>query len=305
MTPQSEFVPVGKLVIGSRLLELDFIDQQNLIAEMKQTGKELETSPLVKPSFKEVKLGRIALLGLDGEKSEDKLWVQFSETSDNKRSAAIDLLEEGKITHLKLSHTDNEWQVWPNGAKAPTQTISNEQVVAAIHPKLRNKEALGPLQDLISFESMMIPHLLASYLEKSAHRREKKLLYKASDALIQGIGSITPEVDTSLITAIDTELGIFHNNGRSIHRLATRAPYKLGTTEVKKEYSYHAETSDRAFYTTEGKVSISSTDGYNQMQLENYASSDQFANEPLYSLHRSLGTLRAQYGLEDQDQPAA
>lgn len=301
MNHSNEFAPVGKHVSSSQRLELDFMDQQDLISELRQTSRELESSPLATPAFKLIRLGRIALLDSNEVRSpNDKLWIQYSETNDGRRNAVIDLLEDQELTRLRLSQTENNWQVWANGAKTSSQAISNEQVVSTLYPKIGNKETLEALLDTADYDSMVIPHLLASYLENSAHRRQKVLQYKISSPVIQGVAEMTPDRDSSFISSTDTDLCIFENSGRSIYTLSTRALYAIGKTNIHKGYSYEAEMSTEKFYNAGGKVTVASTDGYNQAQLAEYAATDQRTSEPLFTLHGSLRKLRSNYGLDEE-----
>jgi hypothetical protein len=301
MNRSNEFVPVGKHVSSARRLELDFMDQQDLISELRQTSRELESSPLAIPTSKQIKLGRIALLDRNKVRSTtDKLWIQYSETNDGRRNAVIDLLENQELTRLQLSQTENNWQVWANGAKTSSQVISNEQVVSTLYPKIGNKETLEALLDTADYDSMVIPHLLASYLEKSAHRRQKILQYSFSSPTIQGAAEMTPDRDSSFISSTDTNLCIFENNNRSIYTLSTSALHNIGNTNIRKGYSYEAEISTGKFYNAGGKVTVASADGYNQAQLDEYATTDQITSDPLFSLHGSLEGLRFHYGLDKE-----
>ena len=299
MTPQSEFVPIGKPYSSTQQLELNFMDQQQFIYEMQETGKELESSPLALPFYNEVQLGRIALLDLNGERSRrDQLSVQFAETNDGRRNATIDFLEGNDHTRFKLANANDQWQVFQAGSKEATQIISNEQVVSTLYPKLRNKEALSPLMDSVTYDSIMIPRMLASHLEKNSHRTQKKILYRAPTHMVQGLTSAQSGGDTAFITSIGNEFSIFQNNGRSIHTVKTSAPYELGSTTVVKEYTYKAETSAKQFYTSEGSLTVSSSDGYNAAQLADFAKLDQYSNDPLFSLHRGLSAVRSHHGLD-------
>ncbi|MBC7459303.1 hypothetical protein H7200_01145 [Candidatus Saccharibacteria bacterium] len=300
MSLQHEFVPVGKHVASSHQLELDSHAQQNLIYEMKRTGQELQDSPVAQPYFKEVKIGRIALLNSDGYRAgSDKLWLQYSEMNDGRRNAIIDLQEGETQTRFHLSQSSQSWNVLQRASHRPTQTLSNEDMVAILHPKMRNKEVLAALMDTTQSDAMAIPHLLAGFLYKSAGRREKKLLYQSNDALIQGGGSDTVG-DASFVSSVETSLAIRSVNGRHIHTLRARAPYVIGNTVVTKEYSYEAETSDAMIYKAAGKVSLESSDGYSQAEFEPYLRLDKSVNEPLFALHRNLAILRSSHGLTDE-----
>ncbi len=83
------------------------------------------------------------------------------------------------------------------------------------------------------------------------------------------------------------------------HNLGTYAPYQIGSTTVQKEYSYLAETEGNQFVTSKGLVTLSSSDGYNEAQLAEYARKDKFKNEPLFTLHNALSSIRKHYGLPE------
>lgn len=300
MTLQHEFVPVGKHVTSSQQLELDYHDQQNLIYEMKRTDQKLQDSPVAQPYFKEIKIGRIALLNRDGDRAgSDKLWLHYSEMNDGRRNAIINLLEDETQTQFNLSQSSQSWNVIQQASHRPTQTLSNEDMVAILHPKMRNKEVSTALMDTTQSDAMAIPHLLAGFLYKSAGRREKKVLYQSNDALIQGYNSETVG-DASFVSSVETSLAIRSFNGRHIHTLRTRAPYVIGDTVVTKGYSYEAETSDTMIYKAAGRVSLESDDGYSQADLTPYLRLDRSVNDPLLTLHRNLATLRSDHGLVDE-----
>jgi len=299
MTPGNEFEPIGKHIESSRQLELDFHDQQNLIFEMKQTARELEDSPLVTPTIKEVKLGRIALLDGDGQRSpRNKLWVQYSEADDGRHNALIDLLEDEVHTRFQLSPTTNKWDIFQKGSSSPTKDFSSEYLVNFLQPKLRKPETFNSILDSANFDPMIIPHLLASHLARQSNRREKRILYQSSDGIVHGVDPEEP-LATTYVSSASTSLSIFDVNGRSIHTLRARAPYALGNTTITKEYAYRAETSDTQLYGASGSVTMASKDGYNRAKLLDFAVRDQETNEPVFTLHRSLAKLRKEHGLED------
>ena len=307
MSRRSEFIPVGVLVSSTRQLELDFKDQQALVYEMQATSRELENNPLITPVFREVKLGRIALADDNGRRSKtDRLYVQFSETSDGRRNAAIDIIEGDLATGFRLSPTSDEWEVWNRRTNIQTGEISSEKIVSELYPKIRNNEVFsslldGPaLEEENSFDPMTIPHLLASYLHAQAGRAERKLRYRTSDPIIQSVNVEDQNVDTTFMSSAGTTFDVYENNGRFIHNLSTRAQYIIGRTTLEKTYSYKAETSPKTFYNAAGSVTVQSSDGYAEKQIENYAAADQVRREPLFTLHRSLASIREQYGLESE-----
>jgi len=304
MTSQSEFVPIGTPVTTSRKLELEFRDEQQFIYEMSGVGYELEKSPLVTPTLREIKLGQIALLDEHGSTSRsDKMWLQFSETDDGRRNAIVDLLEGETLTRLQLSQTSDKWDVWQKGSKEPISQIDKDQVLTTIHPKLRNKEILAPLLDTAGFDSMAIPHLLAAYLTRAARRREKKSTYRLNDPTIQGLDSPIDELDTSYVSSTKTEFSVYRNNGRSVHRIATSTVYPVGISSIEKGYGYIAEKTRAGISKEAGAITISSSDGFTEDQLKNYAEIDQLNNEPLSTLRHSLYALHNYFETKDKPRP--
>lgn len=310
MTPQSEFVPVNTPISTSHKLEFNFRDQEHLLYAMKQTANELEANPLVTPIYREVIMGRIALRDEDGKKSRtDKMLLQFSEATDTKgqpngkprtrRSAMIDLQQDHERTRIRLTAMDGVWEVFTNDSHNAEQHISNQQLVAELYPKLVNPDALEQLLDAASYDSMQIPHMLASHLEKSSGRKERKTVFATSTPLIQGLDGIAEGYDSAFESSVDTSLTTFVNNGRTIHTLATGVPYEIGETTVRKEYAYSAETSSSSLLNSKAGLIISSSDGYNRAQLDGYAQSDLLVNEPLFALHTGLTNLRVRNGLSE------
>ena len=301
MTSGNEFVPVGKPIESSRQLELNMRDQHNLIAEMQLTMSELGEQPTIKPLFKSVKLGRIGLLDINGErKGRDQLWVQYSETSDGRKNARIDFSEEGHLNRLTLSQTTGKWDLSQDTLTESTKSFESEDVVNILRRKIRRPEALESLLDVAGFDAMTIPRLLASYLERSARRREKKVIYSSSD-IVANLQQTGADTDVSYVSAARTDLSLFTLNGRHVHSLRIGAPYSIGNTTIRKEYVYSAETSDKYFYRSLGLVKASSEDGYSEAQLDPYTRFDQSVNDPLFSLYHGLTALRSHHGLDTKN----
>lgn len=311
MTPHSEFVPVQKPISTSHKLEFNFRDQEHLLYTMKHTARELEESALVVPTYQEVVLGRIALRDASGKRSRtDMLQLQFSEAAETKgqpagkprmrRSAMIDLRQGYERTRIKLTAMNGVWEVFTNDSHEAAQYLSNQQLVSELYPKLMNPDGLKPLLDVAQYDSMQIPHMLASHLEKSSGRREKKTLFTVNRPLIQGLDGIVNGLDSTFVSTTDTSLSTYVNNGRTIHTLATAAPYEIGETTIRKEYIYSAETNSTSLLDSKAGLVISSSDGYNRAQLDGYAQSDLLDNEPLFALHRGITNLRTHNGLSEE-----
>lgn len=297
MTPMSEFAPIDEDVSRSARLELDFMHQQDLIFDMKQTAKELEEHPLVQPSYRSVALARIALLGTDGHKSPtDRLTFRFSETKDGRRNAFIDILENTSLTRLELSQTQDVWEVWHNGDKQPSQFLESDRVVTELDPKFQNKNILGPLLDSAGFEAIEIPRMLARHFARKA---EQKVIYQTNNTILQGIDFDVEDRLSSLYSAtVNTKLMEHRTQDSTTHALSIQAPYEIGATKVSKEYIYSVRTKTGEFLETEGRINVSSRDGHAGKKLEEYVRHDQLRNDPMYDLQQGVKKIRTHYDLD-------
>lgn len=291
MSPEESFSPIGKLVSARQQLELSLYDQMDLLADLKNTERDLAARTDILPTLRELTVGRIALRSIHHQaKQHDTLLVQYSETNDQRRSATISFTEDTTLTQFKLSHTDDRWNVYMVGDTLPRQNISNEQVVSILYPKLRQHNVLTPLMDDANYHSIIIARILAMSLKKYANRFMEKTIYDVSTPFIGA---------DDYITSVANRFKVINNNGRNEHHISIKSPFALGTTTVEKEYHYFAESSPSKFYDSAGTITMTSSDGYTKQELANFAKHDSSRNEPLYSLHKGLQTIRREYGLDD------
>ena len=308
MTPP-DLRPVGTKVESSRPLELDFHAQQQLVADLSQTAKELESSPLVKPYYREARMGRIPLLSeLRQSAGTNRLWISFSETSDGQRNAVMQTQIGPDITEFRLANSNEAWDIYfKDGGRQPVKPLSNPDMVSFLDNRLRKDHVFDAVADSLQFDGMTIPHLAYDNLYADARDQEKQLIYTNNQIRFAGQSAIRAASGKPIIITpeylanVDTYFVASEKDGTSKYQLVTRANYDIGgqygTRQVQKEYSYTAETSHNRFTRSMGKVAMSSRDGLSREQVDEFARYDQERNEPIYSLNLGLNDLRNSKGL--------
>lgn len=300
--PRPEFIPVGTPVRNSRPLELSFHDQQSLVHDMQRTSRELNDSPVARPAFRQIVMERVPILGEFGEsRSGDSLLVNFSEDSDNRHNALIQLYIGQAATRFQLAPSGDSWDMFAQGDNRPHGKIRNTDLAATISSKLPNPRILDAIADSAHFDGMMIPQLLANGLfdQVPDRNKEKRVIYTTNEHIVQGLGvmahrsSGNPFISPEYLSTVRTYLSIDEKAGKSTHQLVTRADYDISNRRVQKEYAYQSEMRRASYGKSIGHVAMSSVDGMSREQVEEYAQRDQERNEPLYSLRRGLDNLRA------------
>ncbi|MDB5160369.1 MAG: hypothetical protein JWO99_632 [Candidatus Saccharibacteria bacterium] len=299
--PRPEFIPVGTPVRNSQPLELSYHDQQSLVQDMQQTGRELNNSPVAKPAFRKVVMERIPILGEFGEsRSGDSLLVNFSEDNEGRHNALMQLYIGQVATRFQLGVSGDKWDVFAQGDRAPHDQIKNTDMAAILSSKLPNPRVLDAISDSAYFEGMMIPQLLANGLFEQVPQRfkEEHVVYTTNERVSQGLGVFagrggTPFVSPEYLAAVNTYLSIQEKSGTTTHQLVTRANFDVSGRQIQKEYAYQSEMRRSSYGKSIGHVAMSSVDGISREQVEEYARRDQERNEPISSLRRGLDNLRA------------
>ena len=302
MVPQRpEFFPVGTPVRNSQALELSYHDQQSLVQDMQQTGRELNNSPLAQPAFRKVIMERIPILGEFGEsQSGDSLLVNFSEDSEGRHNALMQLYIGQAATRFQLGVSGDKWDVFAQGDRTPYDQIKNTDMAAILSSKLPNPRVLDAISDSAHFEGMMIPQLLANGLFEQVPQRfkEEHVVYTTNERISQGLGMFgvrngAPFISPEYLAAVNTYLSVEEKkSGTTVHQLVTRANFDINGRQIQKEYAYQSEMRRSSYGKSIGHVAMSSVDGISRQQVEEYARRDQERNEPISSLRRGLDSLR-------------
>lgn len=274
---KGEFAAVGEKVEVARPFLIDPYTKQDLISAVRLAGDQLAVIPSARPSFREVKFGRIPLKGSGGKPDpRGKLHVQFSENNKGARNAVIQLSRGSDATFYRLSPNRNDWEVLQPGDELPSTVVSSVDLVNILDDSLYREGVMRPLYHTAGYDAMEIPHLLASELLQGTSMHRTDVVYEAPEPRTSEIvlppeyeGKVSP-YDTSRLS----KLAIMNFNNRLRYFLSVESPVTIAEHKINKKYSFEFEIG-AIVYSAVGQIVLTSEDGFTHDELERFVELDQ------------------------------
>ncbi|MBC7868835.1 hypothetical protein H7X69_01485 [Candidatus Saccharibacteria bacterium] len=296
MSSRTNFFPIGELVSSSKILELDYDEQQYLLSRIRRTTSDIGMVPSLEPEQTDVSLRGIRIKPRVASSLGTKatMGIDYSETIRGLKSAAISVRHDhgSNSKEYHLAPAMDIWEEWHPGHDEAAQYLTHSQLITELSPLVPNERIFEPIIDRVDIKGMEIAYLLADFLKKSATTRTRNT-HLGTDTLVAG---------DNYLSRTETSLSIKEINNRRIHSLAVGAIYDIELAHIKKRYSYIINSTEQAqsISSAVGAVTFSSADGVPRNRLEQFARIDQDRNDPLAVFHRGLKDLRGHYGVSEQ-----
>jgi len=296
MTSKTNFSPIGELVSSSKILELDYGEQQHLLLQIRRAAGDIGMVPGLEPDQTDVSLRGIRVKPSVATSLGAKatMGIDYSETIRGLKSAAVSVRSSHgpNSKEFHLAPAMDIWEEWHPGHDEAAQYLTHSQLIATLSPLVPNERIFESILDRVDITGMEIAHLLATFLKKSATTRTRNI-HLGSDSLVAG---------DDYLSRTETSLSIKEVNNRRVHSLAVGAMYDIELAHVKKRYSYiiHSTEQAQSINSAVGAVTFSSSDGVPRSRLEYFAKIDQDRNDPLAVFHRGLKDLREHYGVSER-----
>lgn len=303
MKTHPDFSPIGELASSTRMLELDFGEQQCLSYEILRAANDIGSVPGLEPDQTDVSLSgiRVKSLGPASLGQKPTMSIAYSETNTGLKGATISIADIQSLEDSRRFHLAPEmdiWEEWRPGHIEAAQYHTHSKLLTMLSPRLPDERIFEPLLDRIDITGMEIAHLLADHLKRSATTRKRNIRL--------GTNIITPGSD--FLSQTEASLSIEEVNNRRIHRLAIGAIYNIGLANIQKKYTYTVNSTEQlinhaaaqTIKAAHGDITLSSSDGIPQSRLNFFAEIDQEKNDPIAVLHRGLKNLREHYDVSER-----